>query len=72
MKEGALMVTTHVCFPLHEIFHWDCLYQVERIWQGKDFTVDTKKRELLKCVLAAMYRWQHCGTGTLRYNLAIL
>jgi len=26
---------------------------------------DTKKRELLKCVVAAMYSWQHCGTGTL-------
>ena len=29
---------------------------------------DTKKRELLKCVVAAMYSWQHCGTGTLRYR----
>ena len=29
---------------------------------------DTKKRELLKCVVAAMYRWQHCGTGTLSYR----
>jgi len=29
---------------------------------------DTKKRELLKCVLAAMYSWQHCGTGTLSYR----
>jgi hypothetical protein len=26
---------------------------------------DTKKRELLKCVVAAMYSWQHCGTGDL-------
>jgi hypothetical protein len=29
---------------------------------------DTKKRELLKCVVATMYRWQHCGTGTLSYR----
>jgi hypothetical protein len=29
---------------------------------------DTKKRELLKCVVAAMYTWQHCGTGTLSYR----
>jgi len=29
---------------------------------------DTKKRELLKCVVAAMYIWQHCGTGTLSYG----
>ena len=37
---------------------------------------DTKKRELLKCVVAAMYSWQHCGTGTLSYrqprNLVIM
>jgi len=26
-----------------------------------------KKRELLKCVVAAMYSWQHCRTGTLNY-----
>jgi hypothetical protein len=26
---------------------------------------DTKKRELLKSVVAAMYTWQHCGTGDL-------
>ena len=24
--------------------------------------------ELLKCVVAAMYSWQHCGTGTLSYR----
>jgi hypothetical protein len=29
---------------------------------------ETKKRELLKCVIAAMYSWQHCGTGTLSYR----
>ena len=29
---------------------------------------DTKKRELLKCVVAAMYSWQHCGTGTFCYR----
>jgi len=29
---------------------------------------DTKERELLKCVVAAMYSWQHCGTGTLSYK----
>jgi len=29
---------------------------------------DTKKRELLKCVVAVMYSWQHCGTGTLSYR----
>jgi hypothetical protein len=28
----------------------------------------TKKRELLKCVVAAMYSWQHCGGGTLSYR----
>jgi len=27
-----------------------------------------KKRELLKCVVAATYIWQHCGTGTLSYR----
>ena len=31
-------------------------------------TGDTKERELLKCVVAAMYSWQHCGTGTLSYK----
>jgi len=29
---------------------------------------DTKKRKLLKCVVAAMYGRQHCGTGTLSYR----
>ena len=29
---------------------------------------DTKKWELLKCIVAAMYSWQHCGTGTLSYR----
>jgi len=29
---------------------------------------DTKERELLKCVVAAVYSWQHCGTGTLSYS----
>ena len=33
---------------------------------------DTKKRELLKCVVAAMYSWQHCGTGTLSYRQPLL
>jgi hypothetical protein len=28
----------------------------------------TKKRELLKFVVADMYSWQHCGTGTLSYT----
>jgi hypothetical protein len=27
-----------------------------------------KKQELLKCIVAAMYSWQHCGTGTLSYR----
>jgi hypothetical protein len=27
-----------------------------------------KKRELLKHVVATMYSWQHCGTGTLSYR----
>jgi hypothetical protein len=40
------MVPTHVCFPLHEIFHSDCLYQVERSWQGKEFY--HKKRSTLQ------------------------
>jgi len=31
-------------------------------------TGDTKKRELLNCVVAAIYSWQHCGTGTLSYR----
>jgi len=31
-------------------------------------TGDTKKRELLKCVVAAMHSWQHCRTGTLSYR----
>jgi len=30
--------------------------------------VTQKKRELLKCVVAAMYIWQHCGAGTLSYR----
>jgi hypothetical protein len=29
---------------------------------------DTKKWKFLKCVMAAMYSWQHCGTGTLSYR----
>ena len=29
---------------------------------------DTKYQELLKCVVAAMYSWQHCVTGTLSYR----
>ena len=29
---------------------------------------DTKERELSKCVVAAMYSWEHCGTGTLSYR----
>jgi hypothetical protein len=28
----------------------------------------TQKRELMKCVVAAMYSWQYCGTGTLCYR----
>jgi hypothetical protein len=28
-----------------------------------------KKWKLLKCVVAAMYSWQHCGTWTLSYRL---
>ena len=30
--------------------------------------VTPKKRELLKGIVAAMYSWQHCGTGTLSYR----
>jgi len=46
--------------------------------EGKSDIVqgDTKKREVLKCVVAAMYSWQHCGTGTSSYrqprNLVIM
>jgi hypothetical protein len=29
---------------------------------------DTKKREFFKYVVAAMYSWQYCGTGTLSYR----
>ena len=29
---------------------------------------DTKEWELLKCIVAATYSWQHCGTGTLSYR----
>jgi hypothetical protein len=29
---------------------------------------DTKKRKLLKGVVAAMCSWQYCGTGTLGYS----
>ena len=36
--------------------------------KGRNIQSDTKKRELLKCVVAAMYSWQHCGTGTLSYR----
>ena len=36
--------------------------------QRNDGFLYTKKRELLKCVVAAMYSWQHCGTGTLSYR----
>jgi len=36
--------------------------------KASPYTGDTKKRELLKCVVAAMYSWQHCGTGTLSYR----
>jgi len=34
----------------------------------RDVQGDTKKRELLIRVVAAMYSWQHCGTGTLSYR----
>jgi hypothetical protein len=37
------------------------------IWLPEKYKV-TQKRELLKCVVAAMYSWQHCGTGTLSYR----
>ena len=33
-----------------------------------DIQSDTKERELLKSVVAAMYSWQHCGTGTSSYR----
>jgi len=29
---------------------------------------DTKEQELLKCIVAAMYSWQHCRTGPLSYR----
>ena len=29
------MVPTTVCFPLHEILYWDCLYQVESNFSTK-------------------------------------
>ena len=32
------------------------------------YRVTQKKREILKCVVATMYSWQHCGTGTLNYR----
>jgi hypothetical protein len=32
------------------------------------YKVTQKKRELLKCVVATMYSWQNCGTGTLSYR----
>ena len=35
---------------------------------GSIIQSDTKERELLKCVVAAMYSWQHWGTGTLSYR----
>jgi hypothetical protein len=38
----------------------DCRYCVYTEWH--------KKRELLKCIVATMYSWQHCGTGTLSYR----
>jgi hypothetical protein len=37
-------------------------------WFFTHIQCDPKKRELLKCVVAAMYIWQHCGTGTLSYR----
>jgi len=36
------------------------------------YTGDPKKREILKCVVTAMYSWQHCGTGTLSYRQPIM
>jgi len=38
------------------------LTRVERMYRWH------KKRELLKCVVAATYSWPHCGTGTLSYR----
>ena len=43
--------------------------EIELEGNGEDCVqCDTKKRELLKCVVAAMYCWQHCKTGTLSYR----
>ena len=36
--------------------------------QEHKYRVTQKKRELLKCVVAATYSWQHRGTGTLCYR----
>jgi hypothetical protein len=38
------------------------------IWPIKTQGDTNKKRELLKCVVAAMYSWLHYGTGTLSYR----
>ena len=47
---------TYVCVYTY-VCMYVCMYRVKQ-----------KKRELLKCVVAAMYSWQHCGTATLSYR----
>ena len=60
---SSLFCTWHkIISPNHTPVHSNVLH-LTTVIQG-----DTKKWELLKCVVAAMYSWQHCGTGTLSYR----
>jgi hypothetical protein len=64
----ALTVTPGVyLYESHIVYCFNDTWQYV-IWNGRIIQGDTKKRELLKCVVAAMYSWQHCGTGTLSFR----
>jgi hypothetical protein len=40
------------------------------LWINYMLIQGDKKREFLKFIVAAMYSWQHSGTGTLSYRQA--
>jgi len=46
------------------------IYPHATSWRSVLIQSDTRKKKTgnLKCIVAAMYSWQHCGTGTLSYR----
>jgi hypothetical protein len=59
---------THTLTLTHTHTHTHSHNSACRHRNWKKIQGDTKKRELLKYVVAAMYSWQHYGTGTLSYR----